>query len=68
MEAAASALRRNMPPAAQDAAAVAALTAAGAVSIGKTGLTEFAYSGLGLNPHFGTPRNRRSKGAQHSRG
>ena len=57
---AASALRRHAPPATQDAAAVAALAAAGAISIGKTGLTEFAYSGLGLNPHFGTPRNRHS--------
>jgi aspartyl-tRNA(Asn)/glutamyl-tRNA(Gln) amidotransferase subunit A len=27
------------------------------VCIGKTNLPELAYSGLGLNPHFGTPRN-----------
>ena len=27
------------------------------VSLGKVNLSEFAYSGLGLNPHFGTPRN-----------
>ena len=65
---AASALRRNAPPAGQDAATVSALAAAGAVSIGKTGLTEFAYSGLGLNPHFGTPRNRRSTDAHRSPG
>ena len=30
---------------------------AGAIIVGKTNMTEFAYSGVGLNPHFGTPRN-----------
>lgn len=40
-----------------DAAAVERLRAAGAVIVGKTNMTEFAYSGLGLNPHFGTPLN-----------
>ncbi len=65
---AASGLRRHAPPAAQDCAAVAALCAAGAVSIGKTGLTEFAYSGLGLNPHFGTPRNRHSRDGHRAPG
>jgi aspartyl-tRNA(Asn)/glutamyl-tRNA(Gln) amidotransferase subunit A len=54
---AASALRRDAPPARADAPVVARLAAAGMVCIGKTNLTEFAYSGLGLNPHFGTPRN-----------
>jgi aspartyl-tRNA(Asn)/glutamyl-tRNA(Gln) amidotransferase subunit A len=52
-----SATRRDAPPAAADAPAVANLAAAGMVCIGKTNLTELAYSGLGLNPHFGTPRN-----------
>lgn len=33
------------------------LLQAGAVVIGKTNMTEFAYSGLGINPHFGTPAN-----------
>jgi len=42
---------------AHDAEAVAHLAAAGAVCVGKTGLSEFAFSGLGVNPHFGTPRN-----------
>jgi len=65
---AASALRRNAPAAQHDAAAVAALTAAGAVAIGKTGLTEFAYSGLGLNPHFGTPHNRHSRDGHRAPG
>jgi len=45
------------PAAAGDATAVARLRAAGAVLIGRTNMTEFAYSGLGINPHFGTPRN-----------
>ncbi|PDQ22697.1 amidase [Mesorhizobium sanjuanii] len=46
-------------PATSDAAAVAALRDAGAVIIGKTNMTEFAFSGLGLNPHYGTPANAR---------
>ena len=54
---AASNTRRNAPAAAQDALITANTAAAGMVCIGKTNLTEFAYSGLGLNPHFGTPRN-----------
>jgi aspartyl-tRNA(Asn)/glutamyl-tRNA(Gln) amidotransferase subunit A len=52
-----SALYRDAPPASQDAAVVANLAAAGMVALGKVNLSEFAYSGLGLNPHFGTPRN-----------
>jgi aspartyl-tRNA(Asn)/glutamyl-tRNA(Gln) amidotransferase subunit A len=44
-------------PAAADAPVIARLRAAGAVILGKTNMTEFAYSGLGLNPHFGTPLN-----------
>jgi aspartyl-tRNA(Asn)/glutamyl-tRNA(Gln) amidotransferase subunit A len=43
------------PPAAHDAAAVARLRAAGAVLLGRTNMTEFAFSGVGLNPHYGTP-------------
>ena len=45
------------PPASQDAEAVAALRAAGFVVLGRSNMTEFAYSGLGLNPHYGTPLN-----------
>jgi aspartyl-tRNA(Asn)/glutamyl-tRNA(Gln) amidotransferase subunit A len=48
---------KNAAPAARDAIAVARLRAAGAVLIGRTNMTEFAYSGLGINPHYGTPRN-----------
>ena len=47
----------NRPPAAQDCPAAARLDAAGAVFLGKTNMTELAFSGLGLNPHFGTPGN-----------
>jgi aspartyl-tRNA(Asn)/glutamyl-tRNA(Gln) amidotransferase subunit A len=43
------------PPAAADAVIVRRLRAAGAVIVGKTNMTEFAFSGLGLNPHYGTP-------------
>ncbi|WP_144107359.1 amidase [Paraburkholderia sp. BCC1886] len=41
-----------------DARLVASAARAGMICIGKTNLSEFAYSGLGLNPHFGTPVNR----------
>ncbi len=54
---AASDLRRELAPAAADAPAVARLAAAGLVCVGKTNLSELAFSGLGLNPHFGTPPN-----------
>ena len=44
-------------PATADAAIVTRLRDAGAVIAAKTNMTEFAYSGLGANPHFGTPGN-----------
>ena len=44
-------------PASADAVVVSRLRAAGAVIVGRTNMTEFAFSGLGLNPHFGTPAN-----------
>ncbi|BBK42486.1 amidase [Allostella vacuolata] len=43
------------PPAAADAPIVARLRAAGAVIVGRTNMVEFAFSGVGLNPHYGTP-------------
>ncbi len=46
----------GQPPATTDAVAVARLRAAGAVLLGRTNMSEFAFSGLGLNPHYGTPR------------
>lgn len=44
-------------PAARDAAAVARWRRAGLVLIGRTNMTEFAFSGLGINSHYGTPAN-----------
>jgi aspartyl-tRNA(Asn)/glutamyl-tRNA(Gln) amidotransferase subunit A len=52
-----SALRRGDPVAAHDAVAVARLRSAGAAIVGKTNMTEFAFSGVGINPHYGTPAN-----------
>ncbi len=43
--------------AAADAPAVAALRAAGAVIIGRSNMVEFAFGAVGLNPHYGTPKN-----------
>ncbi|MBO0662580.1 amidase [Jiella sp. MQZ9-1] len=40
-----------------DATVIARLRAAGAICFGRTNMSEFAYSGVGLNPHFGTPGN-----------
>lgn len=45
------------PPAIRDAAAVERLRRAGLILIGRTNMTEFAFSGLGINPHYGTPAN-----------
>ena len=47
----------NAPPAAVDAPVVRRLRRAGAVIVGKTNMSEFAFSGVGTNPHYGTPRN-----------
>ena len=47
----------NQQLAEQDAAAVAQLRKVGASLFGHTNMTELAYSGLGLNPHYGTPDN-----------
>jgi aspartyl-tRNA(Asn)/glutamyl-tRNA(Gln) amidotransferase subunit A len=52
-----SKILRNAAPASADAAAVARLRAAGAVVIGRTNMSEFAFSGIGINPHYGTPAN-----------
>lgn len=48
---------RDAAPAERDAAIVRRLRQAGAVILGKTNMVEFAFSGLGLNPHYGTPGN-----------
>ena len=47
----------DAPPAKADAPVVRRLRAAGAVIIAKTGMSEFAFSGVGMNPHYGTPGN-----------
>lgn len=52
-----SKLLRDAAPAIAEAPAIARLRAAGAVIIGKTNMTEFAFSGVGINPHYGTPGN-----------
>jgi aspartyl-tRNA(Asn)/glutamyl-tRNA(Gln) amidotransferase subunit A len=45
------------PAATRNSTVVERLRKAGAVIIGRTNLVEFAFSGLGLNPHYGTPKN-----------
>ncbi len=52
-----SKLLHDAAPALAEAPAIARLRAAGAVIIGKTNMTEFAFSGVGINPHYGTPGN-----------
>jgi aspartyl-tRNA(Asn)/glutamyl-tRNA(Gln) amidotransferase subunit A len=48
-------------PATTDADVVRALADAGMVSVGRTNLSEFAFSGLGINPHYGTAHNATSR-------
>jgi len=48
---------QDAPPAKEDAVAVSRLRRAGAAFIGRTNMVEFAFSGVGINPHFGTPSN-----------
>jgi len=57
VSAAGSTVLAAAPPAGADAPAVARLRRAGAAFIGRTNMTEFAYSGVGINPHHGTPAN-----------
>ena len=52
-------------PAEGDAPVVARLRAAGFVVIGRTNMTEFAYSGIGINPHFGTPKSAFNRSVGH---
>ncbi|HKS12359.1 MAG TPA: amidase [Pseudomonas sp.] len=60
--------RLHQAPASADCALAIALSRAGLVSIGKTNLSELAYSGLGLNPHFGTPAGTSTKGEARAPG
>src|SRR5581483_339535 len=52
-----SPLRAAVSPASADAPVVARLRAAGAIPVGRTNMVEFAFGGVGTNPHFGTPGN-----------
>ena len=52
-----SRLLADAPPAALDAPAIARLRAAGAIIVGRTNMTEFAYGAHGMNAHYGTPLN-----------
>jgi len=47
----------DRPPAQQTAPSIARLLAAGFIPVGRTNMTEFAFSGVGINPHYGTPRS-----------
>ncbi|MGY8665217.1 amidase [Bradyrhizobium sp. UFLA05-109] len=55
----------DSPMAEHDAAAVARLRRAGFVVMGRTNMTEFAYSGIGINPHFGTPKGAWNRAEGH---
>jgi aspartyl-tRNA(Asn)/glutamyl-tRNA(Gln) amidotransferase subunit A len=52
-------------PAESDAPVVARLRRAGFIVIGRTNMTEFAYSGIGINPHFGTPKGTWNRSEGH---
>src|SRR5579863_5030392 len=52
-------------PAEADAPVVARLRRAGFIVIGRTNMTEFAYSGIGINPHYGTPKSAWQRGVGH---
>ncbi len=51
-----SLVRAHAPAAAAHAPVVQRLLAAGLIPVGRTNMTEFAFSGVGINPHYGTPR------------
>jgi aspartyl-tRNA(Asn)/glutamyl-tRNA(Gln) amidotransferase subunit A len=55
----------DSPPAEADAPVVARLRRAGFIVIGRTNMTEFAYSGIGINPHYGTPKGSWQRSVGH---
>jgi aspartyl-tRNA(Asn)/glutamyl-tRNA(Gln) amidotransferase subunit A len=59
------ALEEDGAPAEADAPVVARLRRAGFIVIGRTNMTEFAYSGIGINPHYGTPKSVWNRGVGH---
>ena len=52
-------------PAEVDAPVVARLRRAGFIVIGRTNMTEFAFSGIGINPHYGTPKSTWQRNVGH---
>jgi aspartyl-tRNA(Asn)/glutamyl-tRNA(Gln) amidotransferase subunit A len=52
-------------PAEADAPVVARLRRAGFIVIGRTNMTEFAFSGIGINPHYGTPKSTWQRNVGH---
>src|SRR6185437_12287973 len=52
-----STILADAPPALADATVVRRLRAAGSVIVAKTNMAEFAFTGIGANPHYGTPGN-----------
>lgn len=56
---------KDSASASRDAAVVRALAGAGMISVGRVNMSEFAFSGLGINPHYGTPRNPASPAGEH---
>ena len=63
--AAGSVVLGEAPVAAQHAVVVARCLAAGLIPVGRTNMTEFAFSGIGINPHFGTPKGPFARGVGH---
>ena len=59
------ALEEGAKPAEQDAPVVARLRRQGFVVIGRTNMTEFAFSGIGINPHYGTPKGAWNRNEGH---
>ncbi len=55
-------------PAVAHAVVVQRLLAAGCIPVGRTNMTEFAFSGIGINPHHGTPRSPWQRGAAEGDG
>lgn len=61
----AAAVLKDAKPAAAHAELVQRLMQAGAIIIGRTTMTEFAFSGLGMNPHYGTPASPWQRQVRH---
>ncbi len=59
------ALEEDAAPAEHDAPVVARLRREGFIVIGRTNMTEFAFSGIGINPHYGTPKGAWNRGEGH---